>query len=867
MTAPVLTQKKFWVVKPKAAINQIKNPAFASPDFEEDWAASGAGVTIAESGDYQRRGAYSMKVNTATGVASGAYHPGLTVTDGDDYTFSCDVKGVAGQAMRIYIANVSGTAKATTTFTATGYWQRVKVTHTAAESVATYRVYVIRDAVASTEPFYVDGAQFEHASSASTFFDGYTPGCHWTGTIRNSPSQRSANTGLGGELVDLSTYCEIVSVSGLGHGDWNQILTKMTSGGDMYQTHIRKSRQFSIVVDFIGDTLGEIETNRKAVIDAIRPDLLSNLPVNEQFGINWGADYRGHEQRIIRYQGVDVNGYEATNPVDIVCVPLPATLTDTPDIPSHQRAILNFTIPSGLLNGAYNDGAQLDWVADFPAEFIVKRDPYGNWCEWSGAGYDNLLKGQGTVQGLNGTVYCMAESPDGKIYVGGAFTDAGGVAGADYLARWNPVTEAWEAVGNSAFTSGGSGIYVRCMAFDANGNLYVGGNFINAGGVPNANYIVKIVNPSVASPTWTALGTGANSNVNAIVINAAGNIYASGLFTAAGGVANTNHIAKWNGTTWSALATGLNDNTYALAFSPSGTLYIGGNFTNADGTYGDYLCYWNGTVFVRIGTVELNQPVYTLAFDLQGILYVGGHFTDAGGIAGADYIAKWNGTQWSALGTGLNLDGRYITVKDNKIYCAGNFTSAGGLIFADRIAIWENGAWMPFDINLPGTGTALVFSILSASDGSLYVGGAFTTAGTAGTPNAECGIVSDRVFTIGVASASANTYPYIQVRGPGTLQAITNYTTGKSVMFDGLTLQAGEWIGLNFDPLNLKFRGGWDGRGNLMRYVIPGSDYGDFYLKPGSNALSLFMSDATPGTSGASIFWVPKFWGLDGALL
>ena len=335
MTAPVLTQKKFWVVKPKAAINQIKNPAFASPDFEEDWAASGAGVTIAESGDYQRRGAYSMKVNTATGVASGAYYSGgLAVVDTLAYTFSCDVKGVAGQAMRIYIANASGTAKATTTFTATGYWQRVAVTHTAAEDASTYRVYVIRDAVASTDPFYVDGAQFEQASAASTYFDGYSAGCRWTGTIRNSPSARSVKTGLGGELVDLSDYCKIVSVSGLGHGDWNQILTKMTSGGDMYQTHIRKSRQFSIVVDFIGSTLGAIETNRKAVIDMLRPDLLSNMSVPEQFGINWGADYRGHEQRIIRYQGFAANGDEATQPVDIVCVPLSASLVTLPTCPT-----------------------------------------------------------------------------------------------------------------------------------------------------------------------------------------------------------------------------------------------------------------------------------------------------------------------------------------------------------------------------------------------------------------------------------------------------------------------------------------------------------------------------------------------------
>jgi len=84
MTAPKIDYHKFWIVKPKAAINQIKNPAFASPEFEAHWSALGAGVTIAESGDYQRRGAYSMKVNTATGVASGAYHGGLSVVSGSD---------------------------------------------------------------------------------------------------------------------------------------------------------------------------------------------------------------------------------------------------------------------------------------------------------------------------------------------------------------------------------------------------------------------------------------------------------------------------------------------------------------------------------------------------------------------------------------------------------------------------------------------------------------------------------------------------------------------------------------------------------------------------------------------------------------
>ncbi len=41
--------------------------------------------------------------------------------------------------------------------------------------------------------------------------------------------------------------------------------------------------------------------------------------------------------------------------------------------------------------------------------------------------------------------------------------------------------------------------------------------------------------------------------------------------------------------------------------------------------------------------------------DGGGNLYAGGEFTTAGGMA-ANHIAKWNGTIWSALGSGMNND-------------------------------------------------------------------------------------------------------------------------------------------------------------------------------------------------------------------
>ena len=76
MVAPKLEQMKYWIVKPAGGYNYIKNPRFDPPDGVEDWVASGSGVTIALSGDEARRGAYSMKVNPASGVVSMAIYNG-----------------------------------------------------------------------------------------------------------------------------------------------------------------------------------------------------------------------------------------------------------------------------------------------------------------------------------------------------------------------------------------------------------------------------------------------------------------------------------------------------------------------------------------------------------------------------------------------------------------------------------------------------------------------------------------------------------------------------------------------------------------------------------------------------------------------
>src|SRR6185295_6538881 len=58
-------------------------------------------------------------------------------------------------------------------------------------------------------------------------------------------------------------------------------------------------------------------------------------------------------------------------------------------------------------------------------------------------------------------------------------------------------------------------------------------------------------------------------------------------------------------------------------------------------------------------------------------------FTRAGGSA-ANYIAKWNGSRWSALGSGMGGPGYVyaLAVSGSDLYVGGNLTTAGGKVSA-----------------------------------------------------------------------------------------------------------------------------------------------------------------------------------------
>jgi hypothetical protein len=116
------------------------------------------------------------------------------------------------------------------------------------------------------------------------------------------------------------------------------------------------------------------------------------------------------------------------------------------------------------------------------------------------------------------------------------------------------------------------------------------------------------------------------------------------------------------------------------------------------------------------GILGANGTVRSVVADDAGDLYIGGFFSIVGDIA-ASNIAKWNGTSWSALGSGVDNMVYALAVSSSTLYASGYFTNAGG-VWVNNIAKWDGSSWSA----LSSSPNASV-SALAVSGSDLYAGG------------------------------------------------------------------------------------------------------------------------------------------------
>lgn len=390
-----------------------------------------------------------------------------------------------------------------------------------------------------------------------------------------------------------------------------------------------------------------------------------------------------------------------------------------------------------------------------------------------------------------GLVKAAAVFDDGTgpaLFVGGGFTSAGSVATTG-IAKWNG--SVWSALaggigGPVVLTVGPSVAALAVFDAGAGPRLYAGGNFSTVGSVPAANITCW------DGTAWTALGSGLNGQVDRLLVYDDGGgplLYVGGGFSLAGSV-SVNGWARWNGTAWSATPPGMLANgTGLIAVLDDGTgpvlhgtlwsstnppyftlqvarwdgtswlplpgticcgygawggsaveqilyfddgggpaLHIGGNFLLAGGSTVNHVAKWTGTAWAPLGsglTTQVSYPITSmLVFDDGSgpALYVAGGFYSAGGqpIGG---IARWNGLTWSSVGGGLPLLRSLVTYPGP----TGPVLHAGGDLGISR---WNGSAW---EVLSPGGGMNGRVDTLEALDSGsgprLYAGGGFTSAG------------------------------------------------------------------------------------------------------------------------------------------
>jgi hypothetical protein len=204
---------------------------------------------------------------------------------------------------------------------------------------------------------------------------------------------------------------------------------------------------------------------------------------------------------------------------------------------------------------------------------------------------------------------------------------------------------------------------------------------------------------------------------------------------------------------------GVNSTVYAAVVDGSGNLYVGGDLTLAGETTADRIAKWNGSSWSALGS-GMNGRVRALVLSGND-LYAGGEFTMAGGNA-ANHVARWDGTNWATLGSGINGPVYALAASGNDLYAGGYFNTAGGV--NAYVARWNDGSgWSTLGLGTGGVRFTLVNALVVSASGELYAGGDFSTMdgiGALGIAKWNGGAwsalgagVSGRVFALAVSGS------------------------------------------------------------------------------------------------------------------
>jgi hypothetical protein len=227
---------------------------------------------------------------------------------------------------------------------------------------------------------------------------------------------------------------------------------------------------------------------------------------------------------------------------------------------------------------------------------------------------------------------------------------------------------------------------------------------------------------------WSAMGCGLEDGSIYEMLEYKGELYVTGQFDEIGCIQASN-IARWNNesNSWQDVAGGLTggDNTYGFSLAVyNDELYVGGQFEQAGDISAHNIAKWNGTDWNAVGSLDGGSVRELVVYKQK--LFAGGFFTQANGI-NANYIASYDGNNWTALGSLNDLElratgvVRYMAVYKDELYISGHFTVSSGEI--SELIKWDGSRFTDF-----GRAFSLnqnrIYELVVIND-ILYIGGSF----------------------------------------------------------------------------------------------------------------------------------------------
>ncbi|PYI82478.1 MAG: hypothetical protein DME26_17505 [Verrucomicrobia bacterium] len=320
-------------------------------------------------------------------------------------------------------------------------------------------------------------------------------------------------------------------------------------------------------------------------------------------------------------------------------------------------------------------------------------------------------------------VSATALQPNGKIVIGGGFTTMSGAV-RNHLARLN--VDGTLDTGFNADVSGGSYPAVYSVAVLADGKIIIGGAFTNVNGSAR-NYLARLDMENRLDPSFNP---DVSATVSSIAVQPDGQVVIAGGFGVVSGTQRYS-LARLNAA--GSLDTRFDPNALygvsSVAAQPDAKLVIGGGFGLVGGTTRRFLARLNPNGSLDTGfNPDVDYGVTSVVVQPDGKIIIGGGFTTVGGVA-RNRIARLNGN--GSLDRGFNPDANdfvyCIALQANgKVIIGGSFTAVGGTP-RNRIArLNPDGT---FDARFNPDANSFVHSTTVQADGKIIIGGEFTMVG------------------------------------------------------------------------------------------------------------------------------------------